>query len=65
MTETGQELRFDAPLYSLAEAVRYLDVPYSTFAGRRRAPSVVVHLAIAHRTGRGSRPEHLDSTSVA
>lgn len=33
MTKTDQDLRFDAPLYSLAEAARYLDVPSSTFSG--------------------------------
>jgi len=29
---TGEELRFETPLYTVAEAARYLDVPVSTFA---------------------------------
>jgi uncharacterized protein (DUF433 family) len=36
VTDTEQSLRFHAPLYSLAEAARYLDVPYSTFASWRK-----------------------------
>ncbi len=31
MTMTDQDLRFDTPLYSVAEAARYLDVPSTTF----------------------------------
>lgn len=32
MTTTTDDIRFDTPLYSLAEAARYLGVPHSTFA---------------------------------
>ncbi len=32
MKKNARDLRFDAPLYSLAEAARYLAVPNSTFA---------------------------------
>ena len=32
MTTTTDDIRFDTPLYSLAEAARYLGVPNSTFA---------------------------------
>ncbi|MCU1499820.1 MAG: hypothetical protein JWM47_3773 [Acidimicrobiales bacterium] len=31
MTVTDHDLRFDTPLYSVAEAARYLDVPRTTF----------------------------------
>jgi uncharacterized protein (DUF433 family) len=33
---SGSDIRFDTPLYSLAEAARYLGVPYSTFASWRK-----------------------------
>lgn len=36
MRNANQDLRFDAPLYSLADAARFLDVPYSTFASWRK-----------------------------
>lgn len=32
MTTTTDELRFETPLYTIAEAARFLDVPVSTFA---------------------------------
>lgn len=35
MTATDRDLRFDTPLYSLAEAARFLDVPSATFASWR------------------------------
>ena len=31
MTKTKDELRFETPLYTVAEAARFLDVPVSTF----------------------------------
>lgn len=33
---TASDIRFDTPLYSVAEAARYLGVPYSTFASWRK-----------------------------